>query len=228
MPVETLKIPAPRPEALASDLKLSFEDLPSRLDDKGLTLRVPPERLLEVMVTLRNKPGFAFTQLVDLCGVDYLAYGSGYEGLFTKDAMSRDEVAKKHDSSFPSKRFAVVYHLLSMKHNNRLRVRVLTKDDEFPTCPSVTSIWPVANWYEREAFDLFGIIFDKHPDLRRLLTDYGFIGNPFRKDFPVYGKMEMRYDPSKGRVIYQPVTIRPREVVPRVCRSDNFGAAQDG
>jgi len=137
-----------------------------------------------------------------VCGVDYSGFGAGaWEGL----------------------RFAAVYHLLSLPHNWRLRVRVFAPDDAFPVLPSVVEIWPTANWFEREAFDLYGIVFTGHPDLRRLLTDYGFVGYPFRKDFPLSGNVEMRYDPEQGRVIYQPVTIEPREITPRIIREDTYG-----
>lgn len=190
-----------------------------------VTLGAKPEDLLTIMRELRDREEFSFTILVDLCVVDYSAFGEGFEGLFTKDAISGD--AGRGRESWAGKRFAVVYHLLSLSHNRRLRVRVFLDDGPQPACDSVTGIWPVADWYEREAFDLFGVLFRSHPDLRRLLTDYGFIGHPFRKDFPVYGKVEMRYDPSQGRVIYQPVSIKPREVVPRIRRSDSFGNREE-
>jgi NADH-quinone oxidoreductase subunit C len=157
---------------------------------------------LEVARTLRNDPQLAFEQLVDLAGLDFSGYGEG---------------------SWSGPRYAVVMHLLSLEHNWRLRVRSYCGDDEFPLIASVTSVWNCANWYEREAFDLFGIMFEGHPDLRRILTDYGFVGHPFRKDFPVSGHVEMRYDPEQKRVIYQPVTIEPREIVPRVIREDSYG-----
>jgi NADH-quinone oxidoreductase subunit C len=163
------------------------------------TLVVKAADLLEVMTALRDRCELAFEQLTDLCGVDYSSY-AGYEGA----------------------RFAVVYHLLSLAHNRRLRVRVFCADDGFPVVDSVIGVWPSANWYEREAFDLFGIVFDGHPDLRRLLTDYGFIGHPFRKDFPISGNVEMRYDPDQQRVIYQPVTIEPREITPRIVREEHY------
>jgi NADH-quinone oxidoreductase subunit C len=164
-----------------------------------VTLVIKAVDALEVMAELRDRAELRFEQLMDICGVDYSAY-SGYEGL----------------------RYAAVYHLLSLTHNHRLRVRVFCPLDDFPVVNSVIGVWPAANWFEREAFDLFGIVFDGHPDLRRLLTDYGFIGHPFRKDFPVYGNVEMRYDPDQQRVIYQPVTIEPREIVPRVVREENY------
>lgn len=167
-----------------------------------LTVVLPAAGLIESMSQLRDHPSLSFAQLSDLSGIDYRDYGAG-----------------KSDGP----RFAVVYHLLSLKRNVRLRVRAYCPDDDFPVMDSVESIWPSANWYEREAFDLFGIVFPDHPDLRRLLTDYGFIGHPFRKDFPVSGHVEMRYDPDQQRVIYQPVTIEPREIVPRVVREDHYG-----
>lgn len=154
---------------------------------------------LAVCQILRDNASLKFEQLIDLCGVDYQAYGEGsYDGL----------------------RYAVVSHLLSVTFNHRVRVRVFAQDDEFPILPTLVDIWPVANWYEREAFDLYGIMFENHPDLRRLLTDYGFIGHPFRKDFPMIGNVEMRYDPEQQRVIYQPVSIEERNNVPRVIRND--------
>lgn len=171
-----------------------------RLDE--LTLTVAAADYLAVAQLLRDDPTLSFEQLTDLCGVDYSAYRDGeYEGA----------------------RFCVVTHLLSIKHNWRLRLKVFAPDDDFPVVASVTGIWTVANWFEREAFDLYGIMFEGHDDLRRLLTDYGFIGHPFRKDFPVTGHVEMRYDPDQKRVIYQPVTIEPREMTPRVIREENYG-----
>jgi NADH-quinone oxidoreductase subunit C len=158
--------------------------------------------LVEVATLLRDHPTLAFEQCVDLCGVDYLSY---------------------KDSAWDGARFAVVYQLLSVKHNWRLRLRVFAENDDFPVLPSVVPVWNGTNWYEREAFDLYGIVFDGHPDLRRLLTDYGFIGHPFRKDFPLSGHVEMRYDPTQQRVIYQPVTIEPREITPRIVREENYG-----
>jgi NADH-quinone oxidoreductase subunit C len=152
--------------------------------------------------TLRDAPEVKFEQLIDLCGVDYQAYGNG---------------------RWDGPRFAAVVQLLSVSLNHRLRVKVFATDDDFPSVDSVTGVWSGANWFEREAFDLFGIVFPGHADLRRLLTDYGFIGHPFRKDFPVSGYVEMRYDPDQQRVIYQPVSIEPREIVPRVVREPNYG-----
>ena len=168
-----------------------------------VTVQLPGEKLLEVCMALRDEPEFSFEQLIDLCGVDYLEYG---------------------ETPWQGPRFAVVYHLLSIKNNQRLRLKVflpLMSSDDMPRVDSVVDIWNAANWYEREAFDLFGILFEGHPDLRRLLTDYGFIGHPFRKDFPLIGNVEMRYDPHKKRVVYEPVSIEPRILVPRVIRHDN-------
>jgi NADH-quinone oxidoreductase subunit C len=166
-----------------------------------LTAEIEPADLLSVGQVLRDTPGLRFEQLIDLCGVDYLTYKDGVR---------------------EGRRFAVVYHLLSIAHNRRLRLRLFAADDELPVVDSVTGLWPSANWYEREAFDLLGIVFTGHPDLRRILTDYGFAGHPFRKDFPLSGNVEMRYDPDQRRVIYQPVTIEPREIVPRVVREDSY------
>ena len=170
-----------------------------------LTIEIKRDALREVCTRLRDDPKFAFAQLIDLCGVDYLDYRR------ESDRGRR-----------PGPRFAVVYHLLSLKHNRRLRLRAYL-DDEVPIIDSIVDIWNSANWYEREAFDLFGIIFEGHPDLRRILTDYGFIGHPFRKDFPLIGQVEMRYDADKQRVVYQPVSIEPRVLVPRVIREEGFG-----
>jgi len=170
-----------------------------------LTLIVKADDYLEVSRILRDDPALRFEQLIDLCGVDYSEYGDGaWDGL----------------------RFAAVSHLLSVTHNWRLRVRVFAPDDDFPVVPSVIDVWNSVNWFEREAFDFYGIVFEGHPDLRRILTDYGFVGHPFRKDFPTSGYVEMRYDPEQKRVIYQPVTIEPREITPRVIREDNYGGTQ--
>jgi NADH-quinone oxidoreductase subunit C len=187
--------------SLSEELRAALGDKAAGLTERlgEITLVVAAADLRETMLTLRDR--LAFEELIDLCGMDYSAYGDGaYEG----------------------PRFAVVYHLLSVAQNRRLRVRVFAPDDEFPVVESVTEIWPAANWYEREAFDLFGIMFTGHPDLRRILTDYGFIGHPFRKDFPLSGHVEMRYDPEQQRVIYQPVTIERREITPRTVREENY------
>ena len=167
-----------------------------------VTVTVAPADYLEADRTLRDAPGCRFEQLMDLCGVDYSEYREGgWEG----------------------PRYAVVSHLLSVSLNQRVRLKVFAPDDGLPLVDSVTGIWSAANWFEREAFDLFGIVFEGHEDLRRILTDYGFIGHPFRKDFPTSGHVEMRYDPEQKRVIYQPVTIEPREITPRIIREDNYG-----
>ncbi|MBC2730970.1 NADH-quinone oxidoreductase subunit C [Thiobacillus sp.] len=167
-----------------------------------LTLIVKPQAYAAAMRTLRDHPDCRFEQLVDLCGMDYSDYGDGaWEGA----------------------RFAVVVHLLSISNNQRVRVRVFCPDDDLPVVASMVDVWPSANWFEREAFDLYGIVFEGHPDLRRILTDYGFIGHPFRKDFPLSGNVEMRYDPTQQRVIYQPVSIEPREITPRIVRDESYG-----
>lgn len=170
-----------------------------------VTLEIDRKYVLNVCRELRDNPNFACEQLIDVCGVDYLDYG---------------KESQKGVRQGP--RFAVVYHLLSLKHNYRIRIRTFL-DDDAPIVDSVVTIWSSANWYEREAFDMFGILFEDHPDLRRILTDYGFVGHPFRKDFPLSGHVEMRYDPEKKRVVYQPVSIDPRTLVPRVIREDGYG-----
>ena len=213
------RIPAPDLAALQEELKANFADREGfSLKSAGgeLTLRVTTEEYVATMQELRDNETFGFDQLIDLCGLDYSEYGSGHDSLFTKDAMHSDERVEREQTT--SSRFAVVCHLLSTTLNHRLRVRTFIADANVTVCPTLTGVWKSADWFEREAFDLFGIVFEGHPDLRRILTDYGFIGHPFRKDFPVYGKVEMRYDPDKRRVVYQPVTIEPREVVPRIRR----------
>ena len=167
-----------------------------------VTIEVAADRYLETAATLRDHPDLRFEQLIDLCGVDYQAYGN---------------------TEWPGRRFAAVSQLLSVANNWRLRLRTFAADDGFPVVDSVTPIWNSANWYEREAFDLYGILFSGHLDLRRILTDYGFVGHPFRKDFPISGYVEMRYDPEQKRVVYQPVTVEPREVTPRIVREESFG-----
>lgn len=167
-----------------------------------ITVEVAPVDYLATCLLLRDSAALRFEQAIDLCGVDYSTYGG---------------------RAAPAGRFAVVLHLLSVTHNWRLRVRCVFADDEFPLLPSLHEVWPSVNWYEREAFDLFGMVFDGHPDLRRILTDYGFSGHPFRKDFPISGHVEMRYDPEQRRVVYQPVTIEPREVTPRIVREEHYG-----
>jgi NADH-quinone oxidoreductase subunit C len=192
--LETLK--ANLEAALGGRLQSLTEDLDQ------LTAVVKPADYLSVCTQLRDDPTLRFEQCMDVAGIDYLAFGDGaYEG----------------------PRFAAVLHLLSITHNWRLRVRVFAEHDDMPIVPSVIDIWNGVNWFEREAFDLYGIVFEGHPDLRRILTDYGFIGHPFRKDFPLSGYVEMRYDPEEKRVVYQPVTIEPREITPRVIREDRYG-----
>jgi NADH-quinone oxidoreductase subunit C len=168
-----------------------------------ITVEVAPGAYLETCHKLRDDPALGFEQLIDLCGVDYSTYGGA--------------------RAPRGGRFAVVLHLLSVTNNWRLRVRCMTAEDEMPMLPTLVEVWPSVNWFEREAFDLFGIVFDGHPDLRRILTDYGFTGHPFRKDFPISGHVEMRYDPEQRRVVYQPVTIEPREITPRIVRESKYG-----
>lgn len=190
-----------------------------------VTLDIPADQVPAICTALRDEPGLRFTQMVDLCGVDYLDYGRAdweTSETTTSSGFSRGvqkRIVDEQDSGREG-RFAVVYHLLSHELNQRLRVRALL-GGEPPRVDSVVEIWPGADWFEREAFDLFGILFAGHPDLRRLLTDYGFIGHPFRKDFPLIGEVEMRYDPDKGRVVYEPVSIEPRTLVPKVIRHDD-------
>jgi len=194
MKIDTLK--AALEAALGDSIKTLL------LSRGELTLTVPAARYIEVATQLRDDPSLKFEQLIDLCGLDYSDYkNEAWDGL----------------------RYCVVSHLLSVTHNWRVRLKVFAPDDELPAVASVNEIWAAANWFEREAFDLYGILFEGHLDLRRILTDYGFIGHPMRKDFPTSGHVEMRYDPEKKRVIYQPVTIEPREITPRVVREDNYG-----
>lgn len=222
---------------LAEQLQKRFADkLLANIDAVGeVTIEVAGDDLIEVATALRDEPAFSFEILVDVSGVDYANYGkdewateetttSGFSRGVTAatagrlTAVTEDLVVEKPRSA---RRFAAVYHLLSITNNRRLRVRVYAPDDGLPVVPSVIPVWNSANWYEREAFDLFGIIFEGHSDLRRILSDYGFIGYPFRKDYPLTGHVEMRYDPEKKRVIYQPVTIDPRVLVPKVIRHDH-------
>ncbi len=202
-----LNVLASKVTEVLSGKKVALEE---RLGE--LTLVVEAGDMVDALTRLRDEAGFE--QLVDLCGMDYSTYGSdvSQDGCYLADGQS----------PYP-KRFAVVYHLLSVSGNARLRVRIFAEDDALPVLDSVTGIWPVANWFEREAFDLYGIVFIGHPDLRRILTDYGFVGNPFRKDFPLSGHVEMRYDPAQQRVVYQPVSVEPREVTPRIVREETFG-----
>lgn len=189
-----------------------------------LTVDIKPAALKTMCLALRDAPEFQFNQLIDICGVDYLHYGldDWQTTSATETGFSRG-VTKKMLREDPPKpnRFAVVYHLLSLPLNHRVRLRVNVPDEEQITVDSVMDIWPAANWYEREAFDLFGILFRGHPDLRRILTDYGFVGHPFRKDFPLIGKTEVRYDAALGRVVYEPVSIEPRVLEPKVIRHDS-------
>ncbi|GAA4330985.1 NADH-quinone oxidoreductase subunit C [Pigmentiphaga soli] len=190
-------------ETLQQNLRRAFgEDARLTAALGEVTLEVPADRYVQACLALRDDGELRFETCIDLCGVDYSTYGN--------------EVRE-------GPRFAVVLHLLSITHNWRLRVRTFAPDDDLPVVPSLVEVWPGVNWYEREAFDFYGILFEGHPDLRRILTDYGFIGHPFRKDFPLSGNVEMRYDPEQRRVIYQPLTIEPREIVPRVIREDGYG-----
>ncbi|MFW5331315.1 NADH-quinone oxidoreductase subunit C [Hydrogenophaga sp. ZJX-1] len=201
---ETAILYASNPDALKNTLAALLGERVQSLDvDRDeLTLVVAAADYLATMQILRDAPEARFEQLIDLCGMDYQSYGDGrWEG----------------------PRFAAVVHLLSVSLNQRVRVRVFCPEDDFPVIDSVSALWASANWYEREAFDLYGIVFEGHNDLRRILTDYGFIGHPFRKDFPLSGHVEMRYDAERARVVYEPVTIEPREVTPRVIREDNYG-----
>jgi NADH-quinone oxidoreductase subunit C len=192
------------PDVLKDTISLALGDKVKRIDVAlgEVTLQVRAADYLAAMQTLRDAPGCKFEQLIDLCGVDYSAY---------------------RDTEWEGLRYCAVSHLLSVSLNQRVRVKVFCADDDFPVLPSVMQIWNSANWFEREAFDLYGIVFEGHEDLRRILTDYGFIGHPFRKDFPLSGHVEMRYDEELKRVIYQPVTIEPRETIPRVIREENYG-----
>jgi len=192
-----------RIETLAENLKAALGDqLVSLKQHVGeITIEARAEDLVAVAILLRDHVSLKFEQLIDLCGVDYSQYGEG---------------------AWEGRRYAVVYHLLSVSLNQRVRLKVFAADDEFPVLPTIVEVWAAANWFEREAFDLFGLMFDGHPDLRRILTDYGFIGHPFRKDFPMIGNVEMRYDPDQQRVIYQPVSIDERNNVPRIIRDEGF------
>ena len=199
-------------EALSLSLETALGDALEKSSVRlgELTLVIKPQHYASAMRTLRDHPDCRFEQLIDLCGMDYSGYGDG----------------AGFNQGGDGARFAVVTHLLSLSNNQRVRVRVFCPDDDLPLVASMVDIWPAANWYEREAFDLYGIVFEGHPDLRRILTDYGFIGHPFRKDFPLSGTVEMRYDPTQQRVIYQPVSIEPREIVPRIVRDESYGAGR--
>jgi NADH-quinone oxidoreductase subunit C len=193
-----------RPEAIRDAVAAALGDKAKRIDIAlgEVTVHVAPADYLAAMTTLRDAPACRFDQLIDLCGMDYSAY---------------------RDSVWEGPRFCVVSHLLSVALNQRLRVKVFCADDELPVVDSVNDLWASANWFEREAFDLYGIVFEGHSDLRRILTDYGFVGHPFRKDFPVSGHVEMRYDAERQRVVYEPVSIEPRDITPRIIREDNYG-----
>ena len=241
---------ASRLEELSAQLSAALGDKLVRITARlgEVTIVVRPEQLIEAATALRDTTQLKFEQLIDLCGVDFGSYGKatwegepeeveadaptggtapvagaapGIDGTLAERAEPATQ-ALIDESPLMGRRFSVVYHLLSVTHNWRVRMRVFAQDDEFPAVPSVITVWPVANWFEREAFDLFGIVFPGHPDLRRILTDYGFVGHPFRKDFPLSGNVEMRYDPDQQRVIYQPVTIEPRQNVPRIVREENY------
>jgi NADH-quinone oxidoreductase subunit C len=217
-----------RTQALAqkvdAHLASRVKRVPSLADE--LAYEVEPATLLEVCRTLRDAPDLRFEMLMDLAGIDYLEYGMDQwqtqSATRTGFSRGRTPVAEaEKPAPVGGARFAVVYHLLSITHNERLRLRVRCESEEEPVVDSVIEVWAAANWFEREAFDLYGILFRGHPDLRRLLTDYGFVGHPFRKDFPLIGNVEVRYDPERKRVVYQPVSIEPRVLVPKVIRDDN-------
>ena len=222
----------------------THETLAARIDDRfagrvtriastcgELTYEVGKADLVDVAMTLRDDADFAFEQLMDVCGVDYLTYGQdewtteSATGSGFSRGVEREPVILDDSDTVDEHRFAAVYHLLSVSRNARLRLRVFAGSSNPPIVPSLVDVWNSANWFEREAFDLYGILFDGHPDLRRILTDYGFIGHPFRKDFPLIGNVEVTYDEEKGRVVYQPTSIEPRTLVPRVIRDDNRYAA---
>ena len=186
----------------AAEAALGANIISATIDRQELTLVCRADSIIETCTLLRDTPALRFEQCTDLCGMDYSTY---------------------RDTVWEGSRFAVVCHLLSVANNQRIRVRFFAEDDDFPMVDSLVDVWPGVNWFEREVFDLYGIVFDGHPDLRRLLTDYGFVGHPFRKDFPLSGNVEMRYDPVQARVIYQPVTIEPRENTPRIIREENYG-----
>ena len=225
----------PRMQALAQavESKLGGKVERETLNAGQLAYRVEPENLLECCRVLRDDEALKFEMLMDVCGVDYLVYGrdewqteSATGTGFSRGVFRDQEIpleSDDHDETQyqPKRRFAVVYQLLSITHNHRVRLKTYCPDERQPLVDSVTPIWNSADWFEREAFDLYGILFRGHPDLRRLLTDYGFIGHPFRKDFPMIGNVEMRYDPDKGRVVYEPVSIEPRTLVPKVIRDDH-------
>ncbi|MES2480442.1 MAG: NADH-quinone oxidoreductase subunit C [Pseudomonadota bacterium] len=195
------------PQALQTTIADALGPLAKRVDLRlgEVTVTVSPADYINAARMLRDAPGCQFEQLIDLCGLDYADYGNG---------------------TWDGPRYAVAVHLLSVSLNQRVRLKVFLADDDLPVVDSINALWNAANWFEREAFDLYGIVFEGHDDLRRILTDYGFIGHPFRKDFPVSGHVEMRYDPERQRVIYQPVSIEPREITPRIIREENYGGLQ--
>jgi len=218
-----------RYETLAARIEERFGEQVTRVGSTcgELTFEVMKSDLIEVATAFRNEAEFGFEMLMDVCGVDYLGFGT--DEWNTKDAtgtgfsrgVERKPVILDESDEFDGRRFAVVYHLLSLQHNHRIRLRVFTGTENPPVVKSVVDIWNGANWFERETFDLFGVLFEGHPDLRRILTDYGFIGHPFRKDFPLMGNVEVSYDDEKGRVAYKPVSIEERTLVPKVIRDDN-------
>jgi len=218
-----------RNEDIKTRITTCFEDKVNFIESSynELIFEIQSEDLIEVAKELKTNENMMFEQLTDLCGVDYLTYG--VDEWTTKSATSsgfsrgvtRQSVILDDADTFDDKRFAVIYNLLSIKHNSRIRLRVYTGDKNPPIIPSVASIWSSANWLERETFDLYGILFEGHPDLRRILTDYGFVGHPFRKDFPLSGNVEIHYDEKKEKIVYKPVSIEPRTLVPRVIRQDN-------
>ncbi|MDJ0794818.1 MAG: NADH-quinone oxidoreductase subunit C [Woeseiaceae bacterium] len=218
-----------RYETLAARIEERFGEQVRRVPSScsELTFETDKDHLIEVATALRNEADFGFEMLMDVCGVDYLNYGSDEwatneaTGTGFSRGVERGPVILDEADEFDARRFAVVYHLLSLQHNMRMRLRVFTGTGNPPIVKSVVDIWNGANWFEREAFDLYGILFDGHPDLRRILTDYGFIGHPFRKDFPISGNVEVHYDDEEARVVYRPVSIEPRTLVPRVIRDDN-------
>ena len=223
-----------RYETLAARIHERFGEQVQRVPSScgELTYEVDKDHLISVATALRNEADFGFEMLMDVCGVDYLEYGVGEwstneaTGTGFSRGVEREDVILDEADEFDERRFAVVYHLLSLQHNLRLRLRVFTGTDNPPMLHSVVDIWNGANWFEREVFDLYGILFEGHPDLRRILTDYGFIGHPFRKDFPLIGNVEVHYDEKEGRVVYRPVQIEPRTLVPRVIRDDNRYSAE--
>jgi len=226
---------------MAEHAQTFIERLRARLEGKlvalveahgEVTIELRPEHWVEVARLLRDDPEFRFTSLMDLCGVDYLGYGQvewdtqdisseGFSRGVEGEGPGRFDWAHRPRPGHRERRFAAVAHLLSIQYNRRLRMRAFCADEALPIIPSLCDIWPGVNWFEREAFDLFGIVFEGHPDLRRILTDYGFVGHPFRKDFPLIGNVEVRYDVDSGRVVYEPVSIEPRVLVPRVVRDDS-------